>query len=808
MNLWFDLKYAWRLSIKSWGHSLMCASVVALSVGLAVWTYAVVYSQVLKPLGFPGSERWYSIQLGADAASRVRPSVDAYTYQELLKHTRSADHLGAFANHGSVLSEGEATTTLRAALFSPRLFAALHVKPLLGRTFNDAEAQSGAAPVAVISYETWQRYFGGDPHIVGRTARIDAAPVQIVGVMPRDFIAFDDYELWLPLQLTHLARPQDSTQTVFPLITLHENQNLSAVLNEMKTAVEGVNGDYPRLFNATRHVGLIPAATMFTHGVTPILVMMSGMAIGVLLIGCVNISMVFLARLLERSRELALRNALGASRTRLLRQSLLETALVVFVGLIGGYGLAAAGIQWTHGIASFGARILASGRDTNIPMMRPVDLVVAIVAAIAVWLLSTLIPAWRISKQDAAMVLAGSGKGATVRGSNKSVAVLVGIEVIVSCLVLVTCGNVVVATHNETSKPSGVNSAGVMMSTFPTAFDARYPEASQRVRYWDDLSAAIERKVPGAQVAFATAPPTRPARIAAVIETQQGADDKGTLMLPVTVVSESYFELLGIRLRAGRLFDSTDNSESLPVAIVDENMAARYWPHQDVLGKRVQLNPSDNGQWLTIVGIVSAVAGSPYRTDADIGSLYQPVRQAAPQSFHVLVRLPNTAADSRVALRAAAFGVDRDLPLQNLQTLDDYIAAVTLSYPAMVRVFLGIGVITALLAASGLFGLISRSVAQRTQEVGIRRALGATPWRATSMFQRQGALYMSVAVVGLALGIMITPLLSRVFTNILDDVVPATLTVVLLMAAVIFTASYLPTRRALALEPGDALRYE
>jgi predicted permease len=806
MNVWFDLKYAWRLLKKSWGYSLMCASVVALSVGLAVWVNALVYSQLFEPLGLPGAERWSSVQIAADAAARLRPSVDAYTWQELLKHDRTADHVGAFANRNAVLSEGLASTSLRGASISPRLLAG--VAPLLGRPLKDSDAQPGAAAVAVLSFDAWQHYFAGDRSVVGRTARIDAAPVQIVGVMPRGFLAIDDFELWQPLQLPKLARPQDSTLTVYPLVMPRPGQSLDAVATEMMVAVESVNREYPDLFNPGRHAGLIPARRMFTHGVLPIITMMSLMAAGILLLGCVNISMVFLARLLERSRELALRTALGAARSRILRQCLLETALVVLLGLIVGYGLAAMGIEWTHGISSFGARILASGRSTNLPQMRSWDLLYAVSFAVAVWLLSTLLPAWKITRQDASAVLAGSGKGTAATSGNKSVGLLVGLQVVISCLVLVTCGNLVMAIQKEVDKPNGLDTRRVLISTEPTALDARYAEGSQRLRYWEDLSAAIADKVPGAAVAFVTAAPTRPARVATTIETRQGADKQGTLTLPFTVVSDNYFRVMGVQPRSGRLFDSTDSSGSLPVAVVDENMAARFWPDGDALGKRIRLNSSDDGSWLTIVGVVSAVRGAPYRTDADLGAIYQPLRQAVPSAFHVLVKLPDMATDRRAAIRAAAFSVDRDLPLHNLQTLDDYLAATSLSYPAMTRCFLAIAIITALLAASGLFGLISRSVAQRTQDVGIYRALGATSWRATSMFRRQGALYLSVAVVGLGLGIVVMPLLSRAIPNILDLVVPVTAGVVLLMAAVISIASYLPTRRAVALEPGDALRYE
>ncbi|HUP59932.1 MAG TPA: ABC transporter permease [Thermoanaerobaculia bacterium] len=809
MNFWFDLKYAWRLLLKSKGYSLICASVVALSVGLAVWTYTLAYSQVLKPLPFPGSERWYSVQIAADAAARPRPSIDAYTWQELLKRNRSADHLGAFARQPAVLSEGQATTSLRGGAISPRLLTAAGVAPLLGRVFEETDGKSEAGAVAILSFGTWQQYFAGDPNIVGKTARIDAEPVQIIGVMPKEFFAaFEDFEILRPLQVPNLASPQESAMTVYPLIVLRENQEPAAIANEMKLVVDDVNGDYPKLFNSGRHVALIPASRIFTHGVTPIITMMSLMAAGVLLLGCLNISMVFLARLLERSRELALRNALGASRPRLLRQCLLESGLVVLAGLVGGYVLAFLGVEWTHTINRFGQRILADGASGNLPVMRPVDIVTAVIFATTIWLLSTLIPAWRVTRQDAAVVLAGSGKGANVRGSNRTVGLLVGLQVVVSCIVLVTCGNVVLGIHKEVSKPAGLNTAQVMLSTYPTVFDARFSETSQRQRYWENLAAAIRSKVPGSEVAFTTAAPTRPARVAASIETRQGDDKQGALTLPLTVVSENYFHLLDIRLRSGRLFDSTDNSESLKVAVIDEQMAARYWPDQNVLGKRIQLNATKNRDWLTIIGVVSNVAGVPYRQDANLGTIYQPLRQAVPSAFQVLVKLPQTATDSRVALRAAAFAVDRDLPLHNLQMFDDYLAAVNLSYPAMVRVFIVIALITATLAASGLFGLISRSVAQRTQEVGIRRALGATAWRATSMFLRQGALYLTVAFIGLGLGVMVLPLFSRAFPNILDHVIPVTLGVVLLMAAVISTASYWPTRRAVALEPGDALRYE
>ncbi|HEX6095449.1 MAG TPA: FtsX-like permease family protein [Thermoanaerobaculia bacterium] len=806
MNLSYDLKYAWRLLMKSKGYSLMCAAVVALSVGLAVWTCELVYSQVLKPLPFPGSGTWYSIQIGAKAATTPQPAVDAYTYQELLKRSRSANHIGAFTNRPVVLSEGQASTRLRGAAISPSLLSTMQRPPLKGRIFNEADARDGAAAVAILSYDAWQTYFAGSQDIIGRSARLDGAPVQIVGVMPRDFLVFSDFQIWTPLKLPPLARPADSTMVLSPFITASDEQKLGPALSEMKAVVTGINRDYPDRFDAGRRVALFPAHRMYTHAFAPIVTMISVIALAVLVIGGVNISMVFLARLLERSRELALRNALGATRGRLMRQCLLETALIVLLGLTAGYGLAWLGVRWTQTFNEFGSRIKAVGRSTNLLELRPADLVAAVICAMLVWLISTLIPAWRITRQDAAEVLAGSGKGTSNRGSNKGVAVLVAVQVVVSCVVLVVCVNLALAVKQEVSEPNGLNSAGVIIATDPTVFDSRYSEPAARVRYWDDLKASIRSKVPGSQVAFTTGMPTGPQRVPAAVETQQSTAVKGALRLPVAAVSEDYFTLLGLTLRSGRLLDTTDTETTLHVAVVDEKLAARYWPGEDALGKRIQLNPTENGPWLSIVGVVSHVTDGPY--GADQGVVYRSLRQAVPSEFRPLIKAANTGSDIRDAVRAAAFAVDRDLPLQNLQTLDDYIASLNIATTMLVPAITAIALIVALLAASGMFGLISRSVAQRTQEVGIRRALGATPLRATARFRRQGTVYLLLAVAGLGLGVMAMPLLSRAISNILDHVMLGTLGVVVLMVSVIFIASYLPSRRAVSLEPGEALRYE
>lgn len=802
----FDLKYAWRLLIKSWGYSLLCIGVVALSLGLALWAFALVYSQALKPLDIPGSESWYSVQIARDATSSAQPEVDAFTYQEMVSRSGSADHLGAFSMRKALVSEGEASVSLRAAEISPRLLAATSVKPLLGRLFEPSDSDDNGAPVVILSYDTWNNYFAGDRSIVGRQTRIDSQSVQIVGVMPEGAYAFHDFELWMPLRATRLVKADAANKVLSPFILLRDAHSAQALTGTLQAVVREVNQDYPSLFNAQRSVQLFPARLMSTHSLLQVITLIALLALAILLLGCVNIGLVFLARLLERSRELALRAALGASRGRLMRQCLLETALIVLAGLIVGFGFAVVGVDWAQGVGDFTARIQATGRPSNPLMLRPMDFAVAALIAIVIWLLSTLVPARRIAKQDAAIALAGTGKGTAVRSHFRSTTLLVGLQVLISSMVLVLCGNLVLAVNAEANKPTGIDVERVMATTDPTSFDDRYAQSSRRLAYWNDLQAGIASRMPGTQVAYATALPSGSQAVPVAIESSEGDVDTGKLTLPLAAVSEPYFDLLGVTLRSGRLFDSTDNESSLPVAVIDEKTASRYWPGQNAVGKRIQLTPGKNGAWLTIVGVVSGVAGAAYRPDT--GIIYRPLRQALPDAFHVLVKLPEKAGDSRVALRAAAFEIDRNLALQNLQTLDDYLTSVAMSYKAMVPVLSVITLITVLLAATGLFGLISRSVAQRTQEVGVRRALGATPWQSISMFLRQGAIYLAIAVVGMAIGVVLTNLVSTEFSNVLNNVVPVTLGVLLLMALVIFLAAYMPARRALMLEPGDALRYE
>jgi predicted permease len=770
-----------------------------------MWSYSLAYAMRFKPLPFPDTERWYSVQLAATATATPRASVDAYTYQELLARTRNVTHLGAFADQPVVLSEGQASTSLRAAAFSPRLFAAMQVAPQMGRTFNESDGRPGAAPVVILSHDAWQNYFAGDPAIVGRRVRIDAQPMQVVGVMPESFFAFADSELWLPLKLEQLARPGDSRVTLSPFVYLERHQTLDALLAQMKPVVEDVNRRHPELFDAGRRVALVRAHLMSTHQNLPIVATVVLIALLVLLLGGVNISMVFLARLLERSRELALRTALGATRTRLLRQCLLETAYVIALGLVTGYGLATLGVRWMQSVDGYGASIMATGRSPNLPTLRPVDFLAAIAAAALVWLLSTLIPAWRVARQDASVVLAGSGKGVAGTANAKSAALLVGLQVTISSIVLVICVNLVLALRAENAKPSGLRSAGVMISTYPTVFGSRHSEAAERLRYWEELTAAAEARMPGVKLAYATSLPTRPATVPAAIEGAEGSAKQGPLTVPVAAVSEGYFDLLGLQLKSGRLFESTDNNATFNVAVVDENIVKRHWPGQNAIGKRVRVDATNNGPWLTVVGVVSNVT-RPYRRD--LGVVYRPLRQATPESFHLIAGPVRGAADSRTALREAAFTADRELPLKNLQMLDDYLAAASLNTTAMIPAFSVITAITLVLAAAGLFGLISRSVARRTQEVGVRRALGGTQWQVTAVFLRQGASYLTIAIGGACLGILVASLLTRSIPNILNRAVPATGGVFVLMAVVIFTASYLPTRRAVALEPGDALRYD
>jgi hypothetical protein len=345
-----------------------------------------------------------------------------------------------------------------------------------------------------------------------------------------------------------------------------------------------------------------------------------------------------------------------------------------------------------------------------------------------------------------------------------------------------------------------------MLSTYPTVFSDRYPNKPSRRAYLDGLAGGIKSRIAGADVAYATQVPTRATGVPMVIENMERAAGEQTLKIPVTAISQNYFDLLGVTLRSGRVFDTSDDTDSHAVAIVDEVAARRYWPGQTALGKRIQLKGTAGGTWMTIVGVVSAVGHEPFGEDT--GVVYQPLQQGGMESFLLITKLPSVGQDFRHALRAAAYAQDPDMPLHNLQMLSDYLRALNMAFTLLIPPFTVIAVLTVVLAASGLFGLISRSVARRTREIGLRRALGGSPSRIIGMFLRSGSLYLGVAVVGSALGGLVASQISHQIPNILAHAMAVIAIVFVILGTVIFFASYLPSRRAVSLEPADALRYE
>jgi putative ABC transport system permease protein len=805
MNLWFDIKYAFRVLAKSWTHAVLCVCVVALSVGLATFVYAIAYGAFLRPLNVPNADRWYVLHAAPN--STEVPSVlslDAFTYQELVKAARTVKHLGAVSMRNGVLSEDTTSVNLRAFAITPGLLAATQVRPQLGRVFTSDDSEGTAV---ILSFDTWQSYFAGDPGIVGKQARINGEPLRVVGVMPRSFSLGMQADLWIPMERTVL-QPETLAGPVEPFILLGPNQTRDDALREMKGALDSINRAYPDRFNPGRRLALAPAHRAFTDAGSALPAILAVMAGGIATLGSMNIGMLFFARLRERSRELALRNAVGASRWSILRQCLLESSLVVLAGLGLGITLAVLAAAWTQNKFDYLTEGMQYANTADF-LVTGRHLVVAIVAAIAIWLLSTLVPAWRVAQQDAAQVLAGGGKGVNSAGGAKTANILVGLQIMISCMVLVACANTVTQLYSTANKPMGFSTDGIVAPRIPVKLGGAYADLDTRLQYFDTLTANVKSRDAGADVAFATAVPGKETfTVRMAFEAHETLAVRDLPVLRVVAVSENYFDLLGIKLRSGRLFDSSDNASSSPVAVLDENFAQRYWPGQDPLGKRIQLSPVDNGPWVTVIGVVSHV-GMASDAGAFRGKMYRPLRQAAAPEFVPLAKSPRPANATRAALIEAAFTADRDLPLGTVESLTEYFEKEKSG--GIDYVFVGVGIITAFLAATGLLGLITRSVAQRVHEIGVRRAVGATPWQVTQLFLRQGAVHLVIGiVVGGGLGTLATVAIGRttLFPGILDHVVLVTLCVFAGLAAVTLSASYFPTRRAVSVEPGDALRYE
>ncbi|HEX9759934.1 MAG TPA: ABC transporter permease, partial [Candidatus Acidoferrales bacterium] len=776
---------------------------LALGIGVNTAIFTVVNAVLLRDLPYPDSGQLIHIFHSYLSINLPRATVSAPGFIEYERSTKMYGSMGAYTGYRAPqnLTSGDTPERVRCILASAGFFPTLGVQPALGRWFLAEEDSPGNNRVTVLSHALWQSRFAADPNVLSRKLTLDGADYEIVGVMPQGFRVPSTAELWIPIAFTPEQREAgveylSVVARMKPGVTLAQAQaELDSIATELRRQFNVPSADVFTLTSASLReltVGDIRAPLLILTG-----------AVGfVLLIACVNLANLLLARASVRRREISIRLAMGAGRWRIARQMLTESVLLSLAG--GALGVLA---------AFWGLEVLLGIIPIDLPafaVVRVDGAILAFTAALAVLtgIIFGAIPAWQATRSDLMDTLKEGGRGADHGGHTRTRSALVSLEVALALVLLVGAGLMLRSLARLQSADYGFDPRGVLTAVISLP-QARYSTPELRNSFRDQLVEGLAA-LPGVESAgAATSLPLSFGSSASFFI--EGRDLSPAPHAYSAGATPGYFRAMRIPLVRGRLFDQRDLAGSLPVAILDERAADAYWPGEDPIGKRIYFSfeGGQNPRWREVVGIVGAVKHTSALVEDTKGQTYYPLAQRPSPFLVMTIRARTDAAALTSAVRSEVLKLDAAQPVFDTLTMDDRLSTY-LAQPRFNMALLGLfAALSLTLAAVGIYGVVSYSVSQRTHEIGIRVALGAQPGDVLRLVLRHGLV---LALVGLAMGLAGSWALTRVLEQQLyqvsatDPLTFASVSLVLLLVALL--AVFVPARRATRVDPMVALRYE
>ena len=817
-NLVQDTRYGWRTLRKNPGFALIAVLTLALGIGASASVFSVVNAILLKPLPYPQPDRivipWLVTPPGVNIGSDYFPWGQVQ-FRAFTRTNHPFQYVGAFQNDSFNLTGSGDPVRLDGYRASAGFFSALGVSPALGRAYNEEEDKPGHEFVVVLSYRLWQNRLGGSRDVLGRAIELNGSPYAVIGVMPADFtfprgeempVSFSfprRPDLWVPAAIPESPKGGPSEQAVVarlkPGLTLAQAQ---AQLNVLTKNFERSNANWKGWFN----MRLTPLMNQVVGDAQlPLLLILASVGV-VLLIACSNVANLLLARTFVRKREFTLRAALGAGRGRILRQLLTESVILALTGGLLGTLLAFAGVYF---VRTFG--------PANIPRLQESALdwrVVAFSVAVSLFtgVFFGIAPALVAARENVFASLKEGGQRAIGAAAHPRLrnGFLVA-QIALSLVLVISAGLLVRTFFRLLSVDPGFRPAQV--ATFDVSLPAlKYPDQPRIVQVYRKVLENLQ-SLPSLQAAgLAETLPMGGEGESTVIKIvdHPAANPKELPFANYTIVSPGYFSAIGASLLRGRGIAESDIAASTPVTVINATMAKKYWPGEDPVGRQVALGSPRFPTW-TIVGIVADIKHFSMREDT-APEMYVPYTQ--PQwpsmlTMHFAVKSTAGTAALSAALREAVHSADPDLPLSNLQPLKTLVDD-SMTQPRFAMLLLAsFAGLALLLAAVGMYGVVSYSVTQRTQEIGIRVALGAARGSVFGMVLAQGA---RLAAPGIAAGLVAALAVTRLMDTFLFEIQPTDpLTFVgvsALLVAVALLACYLPARRATRVDPIVALRHE
>jgi putative ABC transport system permease protein len=797
-SLWQDLRYATRMLLKSPTYTAVAILALALGIGANTAIFSVVNALLLRPLPYIDSKRLVLVEsMNRQGGAQTLGGVSPADFWDLQQQSETFEQLVAMSGGGFSLTGVDNPESFPGARVSTNFFDALRARPLLGRTFRAEDGTVKADDTIILSYRLWQERFGSDANVIGTT--LGDTGTTVIGVMPPDFKYPGFAQLWLPLSRDSGEMRNRANRYFGVMGLLKPGQTLQAAQTELQTIASRLEAQYPDSDKEIT-VRLMLFREWVVRDVKASLWILMGAVALILLIACANVANLLLARAASRRKELAIRRALGASRWRVMQQLLAESLLIALLG--GGAGLLLA--LW--GVDALMALLPESWSNLKLQDKVGIDWLVmgfTLATTLVTGILLGLIPAWQASRPDVNEWLKEAGRGSEGARHRRTRNVFVITEIALALVVLIGAGLLINSFMRLQRNDLGFNPRGLMNMSFSVPFN-RYPDDASRARFitrmLDEAATA-----PGVEAVAATSGNVFPfLNFSFDIVGQPQAVEPEALY---DAISPNYFRVLGAEMLAGREFNDRDDRHAPAVAIINESLRRQYFADSEPLGQRITVNFLGQRQTREIVGVVRDFnQGEPgkVRPQVLVCYLQQPWLSAS-----LLVRAAGNSEDTRKAVQAAIWAVDKTQPARRADRAEAVLNT-ALGEPRLYTLLLGSFALLALvLAAVGIYGVMSYSVAQRTKEIGIRMALGASPGNVLRMVVRQG---MKLIVVGITFGLLGAFALTRLLASLLFRISttdPMTYAaVILLLALVALAACYIPARRATRVDPMVALRYE
>jgi len=805
-NLLRDLKYGGRQLRKHPGFTLIAMLTLALGIGACTAIFSVVYGVLLQPLPYKDSSRLIVVQETTPKVGIVGVSYPNFLDWRSQSHT-FAQMAGVYSMRFNLAGLSQPENIVAHAV-SPNFLSMLGVRPAAGRDFNASEEQPGAAPVVMLSYDLWQSHFSGDPGAVGRAITLDDRSFTIVGVLPANFRSVEKIDAMVPIGTAISSNDGFNDRGARGDLVVIGRLAPDSRLQQARAEMEGIAARLAREYPATNDqfgVNLQPLRDAFVGDTRLPVLILFGAVMFVLLIACANVANLFLVRGASRNREIALRIALGASRSRIIRQMLTESLVLACFGGLLGVALAMGGIRGIIRLIPMG---MLSG--ATVSLNGAVLLFAAGVVALSTFVFG-LAPALNSARPDAPSDLKESGRTVSASAAQSRLRGILAIgEISLALVLLVGAGLMIRSLYRLLSVDPGFQTSRVltMRMDLRTAQYAKEPEV---LNFW---AQALDRvhALPGVDnVALGTVVPLTDDHSRTDITIENMTLPKpGSYPHPdVHIVSSGYMATLGVPLLRGRLFTDSDDQNAPKVGLINAITARQYFPNQDPVGKRFMFgHPGKDNHWITIVGVAGDTKlyglANPARLE-----VYVPFRQLPTDHMMLLVKSGIDPAALTSAVRDAIASIDKDQPIFSVVTMSTLYSD-SLSTQRVTLIMLGaFSALALVLAAIGIYGVISYAVTMRTREIGIRLALGAQRTDVLRMVVGQGA---ALAITGVALGLATSFALTRLMSSLLFGVSatdPLTFAgVAILLTIVALAASYIPAHSAMRVDPVIALRAE